>query len=206
MSHIGIGAMENEDRLKLQAWLDGELPTHEAARVADWVEANPSARELAEELRAVKVALQVGEMPVAVEDSREFYWSQISSQIELEKVAEPVVVEALPWMEWCRQWLVPVGGLAAIVVMIATVGTPASDPQIPYSEGDTAAPQEPKPSTAPALMRSASPAAFTEPNGNGEGEVPAEDVNVLSLPSDGNPNLQPSLNERTIPSIENPER
>jgi len=161
---------------------------------------------LADELRAVKVALQVGEMPVSVEDSREFYWSQISSQIELEKVAEPVVVEALPWMEWCRQWLVPVGGLAAIVVMIATVGTPANDPQIPYSEGDTAAPQEPKPSTAPALMRSAPPAAFTEPNGNGEGEVAAEDVNVLSLPSDGNPNLQPSLNERTIPSIENPER
>ena len=72
MSHIGIGAMENEDRLKLQAWLDGELPTHEAARVADWVEANPSARELTEELRAVKVALKVGEMPVSVEDSREF--------------------------------------------------------------------------------------------------------------------------------------
>ena len=110
MSHIGIEAMENEDRLKLQAWLDGELPTHEAARVADWVEANPSARELADELRAVKVALQVGEMPVSVEDSREFYWSQISSQIELEKVAEPVVVEALPWMEWCLngscQWAV----------------------------------------------------------------------------------------------------
>ncbi|MBL67076.1 MAG: hypothetical protein CMO74_01290 [Verrucomicrobiales bacterium] len=202
---MDIEAMDNEERLKLQAWLDGELPTHEAARVADWVEANPAARELAEELGAVKVALRAGELPVAMEDSREFFWSQIASQIEVEEVVEPAAVEPSPWMEWCRQWLVPVGGLAAIVVMIATVGTPASEPQLPQPEGGTVAPPTVNPPAPPAMLRSA-PAAFTEPNGNGESEVPAEDVNVLSLPSDGNPNLQPSLNERTIPSIENPER
>ena len=50
--------------------------------------------------------------------------------------------------------------------------------------------------------------SFAEPNGNKEGEIQSEDVNVLiqRIPSDGNLNLNPSISERTIPSIENPER
>ena len=50
--------------------------------------------------------------------------------------------------------------------------------------------------------------SFVEQNGNKEGEVLAEDVDVLirKIPTDGNLNLNPGLSERAIPSIENPER
>jgi hypothetical protein len=106
-------------------------------------------------------------------------------------------------MEWCRQWLVPVGGLAAIVVMIATVGT---QPGVVRPSGeDDANTQSLEPASPPLLA----PAGQAEPDvSNSESEVPAEDVDVLNLniPTDANPNLQPGINERTIPSIENPER
>jgi len=202
---IDIEVMKDEKILKLQAWLDGQMPDHESARIAEWAETDPEARELVEELRRVKVLLQVGEKPLKVEDSREFYWDQIARRIDAMDVAEPEteVEGATAWMEWCRQWLVPVGGLAAIVVMIATVGT---QPGVVRPSGeDDANTQSLEPADPPLLA----PAGQTEPDvSNSESEVPAEDVDVLNLniPTDANPNLQPGINERTIPSIENPER
>ena len=67
--------MNYEKKIKVQAWVDGQMPAHEAARVADWVETDSEARELAEELRSVKVLLQIGEKPVKVEDSRLQRWA-----------------------------------------------------------------------------------------------------------------------------------
>ena len=191
--------------LKLQAWLDGQMPAHEAARVADWVETDSEARELVEELRRVKVLLQVGEKPLKVGGSRGFYWDQIAKRIDAVNVVEheTEAVGSVTWMEWCRQWLVPVGGLAAIVVMIATVATQPGMVQ-PGGEID-ANTQNIQPVDPPLLA----PSGQTEPDvSNSESEVPAEDVDVLNLniPTDANPNLQPGINERIIPSIENPER
>ena len=199
--------MNYEKKIKVQAWVDGQMPAHEAARVADWVETDSEARELAEELRSVKVLLQIGEKPVKVEDSREFYWAQIARRIDSKDTTEPKaeVVGSTTWIEWCQQWLVPVGGLAAIVVMIATAGTQPdaiqSQPNIGGSEVPTLQP--------PAVLPPSSSAGLAESDAsNNEGEVPAEDVDVLNLniPANANPNLQPGVNERTIPSIENPER
>ncbi len=200
--------MQNEDRLKLQAWLDGELPVREASRVSNWVESNPEARELAKELRNVKVIMETGEVPLVMEDSREFYWNQIARRIDATEavVHQPEAVHASSWMQWCRQWLVPVGGLAAIVVMISNVGTQPGEFQAPASDvGEDVHPST-QPIVAPRIPPAVEP-SFAEPVINSEGEVSAEDVNVLNLniPTDGNPNLQPR-SERTIPSIENPER
>lgn len=175
--------------------------------MADWVETDPMARELVEELRNVKVLLQAGEKPIKMEDSREFYWNQIAGRIETMDVAEPQTeaVGSTTWMEWCQQWLIPVGGLAVIVVMIATVGTqPGAVQQLPI-DGD-----ENEGTLQRVVPPQITPAGRAEELniGNSEGEVPAEDVDVLNLniPTDANPNLQPGINERTIPSIENPER
>ena len=230
---MGIEAMDNEERLKLQAWLDGELPTHEASRVADWVEANPLARELADELRAVKMALQVGELTVAVEDSREFYWSQTAQRIDAVEVVEPVAeaASALPWMEWCRQWLVPVGGLAAIVMMISQAGLLTNDPMpepftsSPDNDGDLkrgssaegvrGAPQKPVSTPTlpdPVIPRTASkPHAFVQKAINGEGEPDKDSSTPVKAHPLNDPNadtlrLLPGQTERTIPNIENPER
>ncbi len=197
--------MNYEKKIKVQAWVDGQMPAHEAARVADWVETDSEARELAEELRSVKVLLQIGEKPVKVEDSREFYWTQIARRIDSTDMAEtkPEVIGSTTWIEWCQQWLVPVGGLAAIVVMIATVGTQ------PGMVHPTGGPEADTQNLEPVVPVFFAPAGQAEPDvSSSEGEVPAEDVDVLNLnvPTDANPNLQPGINERTIPSIENPGR
>ncbi len=197
--------MNYEKKIKVQAWVDGQMPAHKAARVAEWVETNSEARELAEELRSVKVLLQIGEKPVKVEDSREFYWAQIARRIDSKDTTEPKadVVGSTTWIEWCQQWLVPVGGLAAIVVMIATVGTQ------PGMVHPTGGPEADTQNLEPVVPVFFAPAGQAEPDvSSSEGEVPAEDVDVLNLniPTDANPNLQPGINERTIPSIENPER
>jgi len=202
---VDIEAMKDEKILKLQAWLDGQIPDHESARIAEWAETDPEARELVEELRRVKVLLQVGEKPLKVEDSREFYWDQINRRIDATDVEKPQTESGGPttWMEWCRQWLVPVGGLAAIVLMIATVDIQPENVQ-PSGEFDGNT-QNPRP-VEPLLL---APVGQAEPDMiNSESEVSAEDVDVLNLniPTDANPNLQPGINERTIPSIENPER
>ena len=87
--------------------------------------------------------------------------------------------------------------------MFATVDMPPG--MVQPSGGLDADTQNLQP-VAPSLL---APAGQAEPDAsNSEGEVPAEDVDVLNLniPTEANPNLQPGINERTIPSIENPER
>jgi len=202
---IYIEAMKDEKILKLQAWLDGQMPARESVRVAEWVETDSEARELIAELRDVKMLLQVGEKPLNVEDSRECYWDQISRRIDVTDVGESQteVVGSTTWMEWCKQWLVPVGGLAAIVVMLATVDTQSGMVQ-PSSEFDE---KTQTPSIVEPLLLA--PAGQTEPGMiNSEGDVLAEDVNVLNLnvPVDADPKLQPGMNDQIVPSIENPER
>ena len=193
--------------MKLQAWLDGELPAHMSSQVADWVETDPVARKLAEELRSVKVLLKDCEKSEKIEDSREFYWNQIARRIVVMDGAESQteVAGSTSWMELCRQWLVPMSGLAAIVVMISTVDTNPGAIKPPAINGD-----ENIPTLKLVVPPKIAPSGRAEESviGNSEHEVPSEDVDVLNLNihTDANPNLQPGINERTIPSIENPER
>ena len=204
MSHIGIEAMENEDRLKLQAWLDGELPTHEAARVADWVEANPSARELAEELRAVKVALQVGEMPVTVEDSREFYWSQVERQIEAE---EPITENTQPELVSgslgnALRWLIPVGSLAAISALMLNFDSINTTPDLPETSGSKIDNPQTNPINSPSGLAEGVGTVLEE-------ESPATpEVGIFSFEGTQNGgNFASPEDPNTLPeSIENPER
>ena len=53
--------MKQEDRLKIQAWLDGELAPQESARIADLIDNDLEAKELADDLRAIQKALEMGE-------------------------------------------------------------------------------------------------------------------------------------------------
>ena len=108
--------MKQEDKLKIQAWLDGELAPQESARIADLIDNDLEAKELSEDLRAMQKALEVGEKTAVLEDSREFYWSQVERQIEAE---EPITENAQPELVSgslgnALRWLIPVGSLAAI--------------------------------------------------------------------------------------------
>ena len=85
-----------EDRLKIQAWIDGELAQQESAQIADLIESNLTAKEIAKALKAVRQALGNGEKTQKIEDSREFYWNQLQQKIEsLEHVTAKMAILAV---------------------------------------------------------------------------------------------------------------
>ena len=97
--------MKPELELKLQAWLDGELPAAEAEQARRLAAAEPEAARLAAELQAIKTALLNSEEIVAVPETREFYWSKIERQIQRESVDRPLLGPS--WTERFRRWLPP---------------------------------------------------------------------------------------------------
>ncbi len=121
--------MNHETELRLQAWLDGELPSVEAREVAALVERDPAARALWEELRITKGVLKANELERELPATREFYWSQIERQIRQLEAAEA----AVPPPRWFSAWLkygAPAAILTALAVMVTApnlrLGAPAS--------------------------------------------------------------------------------
>ena len=81
--------MEYDAQLKLQAWLDGELPEAEAKEVAKWVAQDPEAALLQGELKNTRQALAAGEKPMQLPESREFFWSKIEREISRTRQPHP---------------------------------------------------------------------------------------------------------------------
>src|SRR5687767_7086210 len=99
--------MKEEMQLKLQAYLDGELPAAEAREVADWIAQDADAPMLFAELKNTRGALKAFESEIKLPESREYYWSKLERRIErLEKTEEvedpPVWLYAL-----LRRFLAP---------------------------------------------------------------------------------------------------
>ena len=69
--------MDYKVQLKLQAFLDGELPEAEASKVANWIAGDGQASALLEELRHTQEALAGFEAGIRLPESREFFWSKI---------------------------------------------------------------------------------------------------------------------------------
>jgi negative regulator of sigma E activity len=108
--------MKPELELKLQAWLDGELPAAEAEQARRLAAAEPEAARLLAELQAIKTALRNNEEIVTVPETREFYWSKIERRIQRE-AADPPLLGPF-WAERFRRWLVPLAGAAALAAML----------------------------------------------------------------------------------------
>ena len=108
--------MDYKTQLKLQAWLDGELPEAEAREVAAWAARDREPAALAEELRNTRQALAGFETGLRLPESREFYWSKIARGIERLEAAPPK--PALPESSFAifRRWLVPASALALVVI------------------------------------------------------------------------------------------
>ena len=108
--------MNVELQLKLQAWVDGELPEGEARQVAGLVDHDQEALALAGELRMTKQFLGGNELEVKLPESREFYWSKI--QREIERLDKPAV-ESRPdsWVFAWRRLLAPLSGVALIAFL-----------------------------------------------------------------------------------------
>ena len=195
--------MKHEDKLRIQAWMDGELAPKEAARIATLIEQNPEALALSEELRVVENALHLGEKPAILDDSRDFYWSQIERQIDAEEpLPEPYAAPVLASGNLLR-WMVPVGSLGAIVLLMINFG--AMNPKVqPSTPG--IAPEAPAPAAPTGLTESVSGLEdeSTEPGGMG-GMGGMGVINFQGI--QGSRHLMDPEDPNTLPeSIENPDR
>src|SRR2546427_201539 len=103
--------MKLERELKLQALLDGELSARQARKVAAWLEADPQAQLLFNELKIAKSAMAGGEPELTLPESREFYWSKIQREIGRAEQAQ-VPFRPLPgWIAAWRRLLAPMAGM-----------------------------------------------------------------------------------------------
>ena len=68
--------------MRLQAYLDGELPDSEAREAASLLAQDAEARALLAELKNTSAAMAGFELDIKLPESREFYWSKIEREIE----------------------------------------------------------------------------------------------------------------------------
>jgi anti-sigma factor RsiW len=107
--------MDLDSQLKLQAYLDGELPEAEARAVANWLAKDREAVALHTELRNTRQALVGFEIGVLLPESREFFWSKIEREIQREEqpAARP---QSVPLLMRLQRILVPASAVAALVL------------------------------------------------------------------------------------------
>jgi hypothetical protein len=110
--------------LKIQAYLDNELPENEAREIANLLARDRDAVALLQALRTTRKALSRFETGTRVPETREFYWSKIRRQIEaLEAAKEHVPVpKPVSVFTQLRRLLVPMAGLGILLFagLIAT--------------------------------------------------------------------------------------
>jgi anti-sigma factor RsiW len=107
--------MTEEQQLKLQAFLDGELPEKDTHQVAAWLARDAEATALLGELRNTRHALADFEPALKVPESREFYWSKIQREIERSTPAAAPVKSASLFTLF-RRIVVPLAGVAVLVL------------------------------------------------------------------------------------------
>lgn len=130
--------MTNQDQLKLQAFLDGELPARDAAEMRDLLTRDAEASALAAELRNTASVFEGNEVERALPESREFFWSKIEREIQRldDQPARPILGES--WFAWLRRHLLPVGGMAVILCLLAIVAVHTSRSRNPFGQMDLA--------------------------------------------------------------------
>ena len=112
--------MNWKEQLKLQAFLDGELPDNEAREVLAWTRRDQAAAALLAELKSIREVVAGAEPHLSVPESREFYWSKIQREIER---LDPRVTTAATGSIFAtlRRLLVPAGAFAALVIALLVV-------------------------------------------------------------------------------------
>lgn len=129
--------IEHEQQLKLQAYLDGELPEAQARALAEWLSREEEAMALAAELRQTTEALVGFEQGIRLPESRDFYWSKIQRQIQREEASTPEPVAVVSWAARLRRLLMPVTGLAVAALLLLVV-THENGPGLPENSAETA--------------------------------------------------------------------
>jgi anti-sigma factor RsiW len=107
--------MTDEQQLKLQAFLDGELPEKEAREIFAWTQRDQGAALLLAELKNTRQAMAESELQLSMPESREFFWSKIEREIQKQ---EPLTTASSDssFLAALRRFLLPVSAVAALVI------------------------------------------------------------------------------------------
>lgn len=108
--------MNQETKLRLQAYLDNELSDSEAPEIAALVERDSEARALSAALREVKALLQDNEPEFKLPESREFFWSKIERSIRQEEAVEKPGNSSAHQQSWWMRFFAPATGVAVLLV------------------------------------------------------------------------------------------
>jgi anti-sigma factor RsiW len=130
--------MTNQDQMKLQAFIDGELSVREATEMRELLAADAEASALAAELRNTVSAISGNEMERELPESREFFWSKIEREIERQAEQPARSVPSESWLAWLRHYVLPVGGLAIITCLLGIVAIRNHGPKNPFGQMDLA--------------------------------------------------------------------
>ena len=107
--------MNDETKIKLQAYLDGELSGRDAREVSELLNTESEAKAFFAELQFVKTALHGNELELKLPETREFYWSKIQRGIE-RGAKEPAQTAGFSW--WKPVYARFAGGLAAACALM----------------------------------------------------------------------------------------
>lgn len=112
--------MNQETKLRVQAYLDNEASESESRHVAALVDHDPEARALCAELGEIRTILRHNELELKLPESREFYWSKIERAIRDQAVPAPTekLTGRYPW--WVRVFA-PAAGVAFLFVAALSV-------------------------------------------------------------------------------------
>lgn len=107
--------MDREAQLKLQAYLDDELPEAEKLKLEATLGQDGQSSLLLAELRQTREVLAGFEKGIQVPESREFFWSKIEREIR--RLESPARVPApICWAARLRRLLVPASTLALLAI------------------------------------------------------------------------------------------
>jgi anti-sigma factor RsiW len=120
--------MNEEQQIKLQAFLDGELPEAETRDVANWLARDPAAAALLGELKNTRAALAHFERPIQLPESREFFWSKIERQIQSEQPEPEAVPQRHTLFSFWRRAIPVLGGFAALIIALLVMTMPGQKP------------------------------------------------------------------------------
>ncbi len=108
--------MNNNDPLKLQAYLDGELSEREASQIKTLIAKDSDARLLFEELQFTKTALKNNELELKLPESRDFFWSKIQKEIYRQE-STPRVIPQPSLLARFQRFLLPAAGVAVVALV-----------------------------------------------------------------------------------------
>lgn len=130
--------MKQDLQLKLQAYLDGELPSSEAKAVSVLLTQDADARALLAELTNTHSALAGFESEIKLPESREFYWSKIVRDIQRQDLSVPKHPPA-PIFAFLRRLAIPSGVMVTLLMGVLVVRQQLGiDSRFTAMENDTA--------------------------------------------------------------------